>query len=47
MILHGPRVDEYFLHFSVVLSTNFVVLLLIIYYSTIDLPKIQRIHMSL
>ena len=26
MILHEPRVDEYFLPFSVVLSTNLVVL---------------------
>ena len=37
MILHEPRVDEYFLPFSVVLSTNFVVLFtnhLLFYYSS-------------
>ncbi len=37
MILHEPRVDEYFLPFSVVLSTNLVVLftnLLLFYYSS-------------
>jgi hypothetical protein len=35
--LHEPRVDEYFLPFSVVLSTNFVVLFtnhLLFYYSS-------------
>jgi len=47
MILHEPRVDEYFLPFSVVLSTNLVVLFdnhLLFYY---HLPKLQMIHMSL
>ena len=37
MILHEPRVDEYFLPFSVVLSTNLVVLFtkhLLFYYSS-------------
>jgi len=37
MILHEPRVDEYFLPFSVVLSTNLVVLFtkhLLLYYSS-------------
>jgi hypothetical protein len=42
MILHGPRVDEYFLPFLVVLSTNFLVLFtnhLLFYYSS---PKISE-----
>jgi len=37
MILHEPRVDEYFLQFSLVLSTNLVVLFinhLLFYYSS-------------